>query len=123
MIKNLRTYNDDVTDKSYSVTKKGIAGFLKGAAKGAGVAGTVNTLFPALIPTFAAMITGASEMSLGSKIAIGFGLASSPAVQISGLGIIGIGAAAGAVLGGAVSLVKGAVYKHAIKSDSQGKTR
>ena len=123
MIKNLRTYNDDVADKNFSVTKKGIVGFLKGAAKGAGVAGTVNTLFPALIPTFAAMITGASDMSLISKIAIGAGLASAPAVQISGLGIIGIGAAAGAVLGGAISLVKGAVYKHAVKSDSQGKTR
>ena len=122
MIKNLKTYND-VEDKNYSVTKKGIAGFLKGAAKGAGVAGTVNTLFPALIPTFAAMITGASEMSLGSKIAIGFGLASSPAVQISGLGIIGIGAAAGAVLGGTISLIKNARYKHAMKAESSSKTR
>ena len=73
-----------------------------------GVAGAVNTAFPALIPTFTGMATGASNLPAIQKIAIGLGVASNPAVQVSGLAILGAGAIAGALVGGTITLVRNA---------------
>ena len=117
-MKNLK-YNTIDTKAQYSLAKEGSKGFVKGAVKGAGFAGAVNTAFPALIPTFAGMAVGASDMSALSKIGIGLGLASNPAVQISGLAILGIGAAAGALIGGTVSLIKTARYKRMAEKEKQ----
>jgi hypothetical protein len=82
-----------------------------GAVKGAGVAGIINTAFPALIPTFTAMYTGASNLSLAQKVGIGLGLSSAPSVQISNLAILGTGAIIGALISGTVVLVKKARSK------------
>ena len=111
-VKNVKIGKMIDTDKQYSVAKKSMKGFVKGAGTGLGVAGAVNTAFPALIPTFAGMITGASDLSVIQKIGIGLGVASNPAVQISGLTILGIGAITGALLGGTISLVKGVAQKN-----------
>ena len=117
-MKNLRVNNID-TEAQYSLAKEGSKGFVKGATSGLGVAGAINTAFPALIPTFAGIITGASDMSTIAKIGVGLGLASNPAVQISGLTILGIGAAVGALVGGTVSLIKTARYKRIAKKEKQ----
>ena len=117
-MKNLK-YNTIDTKAQYSLAKEWSKGFVKGAVKGAGLAGAINTAFPALIPTFAGMAVGASEMSTAAKIGIGLGLASNPAVQISGLTILGVGAAIGAIVGGAVSLIKTAKYKKIAKQEKQ----
>ena len=97
---------------------------MKGAGTGLGIAGTINTAFPALIPTFAGMITGASDLSTIQKIGIGLGLASNPAVQVSGLAILGTGALIGAVLGGSYSLVRSLIQgrMHPVEEE-KGKTR
>lgn len=118
-INNLKTYKQIDTDKQYSVGKKIAGGFIKGGAKGAGIAGAINTAFPALVPTFAGMAVGASDASLIEKIGAGLGLASAPAVQISGLGILGIGAAAGAIIGTGVALVKHAKYNKIAKEKTR----
>ena len=124
MINNLKTYNKNMAEKNFSQTKKGVEGVLKGAAKGVGIAGTINTAFPALVPTISSMIAGASNMSIWSKIGFSLTMASSPAVQISGLGVLAIGAGVGALVGGTVSLIKGAKYKRMAKNLEEGaKTR
>ena len=46
-IKNLQTGKID-TNKQYSVARKSLKGFIKGAGTGLGVAGAINTAFPAL---------------------------------------------------------------------------
>lgn len=124
MINNLKTYNKNMAEKNFSLTKKGAEGVLKGAAKGVGIAGAINTAFPALVPTISSMIAGASNMSVWSKIGFSLTMASSPAVQISGLGVLAIGAGVGALVGGTVSLIKGAKYKRMAKNLEEGaKTR
>jgi len=124
MIKDLKTYSNNMAEKNYSVTRKSIAGVIKGAGKGAGIAGAINTAFPALVPTISSMIAGASNMSVWSKIGFSLTMASSPAVQISGLGVLAIGAGVGALIGGTVSLIKGAKYKRMAKNLEEGaKTR
>ena len=105
-IKNFKTGKMIDTDKQYSIVRRGMKGLVKGAGTGLGVAGAINTAFPALIPTFAGMATGASDISLIGKIGIGLGLASNPAVQVSGLTILGIGALVGAIIGGGISLIR-----------------
>lgn len=122
-IKNLKTGNID-TKKQYSLVKKSLTGLVKGAGTGLGIAGTINTAFPALIPTFAGMITGASDLSTIQKIGIGLGLASNPAVQVSGLAILGTGALIGAVLGGSYSLVRSLIQgrMHPVEEE-KGKAR
>lgn len=125
-VKKLKSGKMIDTDKQYSLAKKSMKGFIKGAGTGLGVAGTINTAFPALVPTFAGMVTGASELSLIEKIGIGLGVASNPAVQISGLTILGIGAIAGALIGGTVSLVRTAVHNGRtihFESDEKGKSK
>ncbi len=120
MIKNFKTGKMIDTEKQYSVAKEMSKHFLSGAAKGAGIAGAINTAFPALVPTFGGMLVGASDISTIGKIGIGLGLASSPAVQISGLGILGIGAGVGALVGLTVGAVKSVKQK---KLEKKAKTR
>lgn len=120
MIKNLKTGKMIDTDKQYRTAKNLSKGFIKGAAKGAGIAGAINTAFPALVPTFAGMMVGASDISTIGKIGIGLGLASSPAVEISGLGILGIGAGVGALAGLTVGAVKSVKQK---RLDKKQRTR
>ena len=108
-------------EKKFVLVKELPKGLVSGAAKGAGVAGVINTAFPALIPTFSAMLTGASNLSVFGKIGVGLGLASAPAVQISNLAILGIGAGLGAVIGTTVSLVKNAKHKKLIKKEENQK--
>ncbi len=117
-MKNLKVNYID-TKAQYSLAKEGSKGFIKGAGTGLGVAGAINTAFPALIPTFAGIITGASDMSTIAKIGVGLGLASNPAVQISGLTILGVGAIAGALVGGTISLIKTARYKKKAEKEKQ----
>ncbi|MBP5679221.1 MAG: hypothetical protein J6X28_05320 [Bacilli bacterium] len=111
------------TKKQYHLARKSAMGFIKGAGTGLGVAGAINTAFPALIPTFAGMMTGASDLSTIEKIGIGLGLASNPGVQISGLTILGIGAITGALLGGTISLVRGAIHQRKKHTEEAVKTR
>jgi hypothetical protein len=118
-MKNFKTYKQIDTDKQYSLAKESSKGFVKGAAKGAGVAGVINTAFPALIPTFAGMATGASNLGLIEKIGIGLGLASKPVVEISGLTILGIGALVGALAGGTISLIKTARYNRIVAKEAK----
>ena len=112
MVKNFKTGNMIDTDKQYSVARKSMKGIIKGAGTGLGLAGAVNTAFPALIPTFAGMATGASDLPFLEKVGIGLGLASQPAVQISGFTILGVGALIGAILGGTYTLVRGVAQKN-----------
>lgn len=95
-----------MSEKKYVLKRELPKGFLSGSMKGAGVAGVINTAFPSLVPTFTAMITGASKLSIMKKMAIGLGLSSSPALQISNLGILAIGAGIGAIAGTTVSLIR-----------------
>ena len=113
-IKNLDIKTMDST-KQYKLVKEVPKDIIKGAVKGAGFAGVVNTVFPALIPTFAGIFTGASSLSVFEKALMVLGLDSSPVVQIYGLVIIGIGAAAGALIGAGYTLVKGVKYRSAEK--------
>ena len=83
----------------------------------------VNTAFPALIPTFAGMATGASKLSLVSKIGIGLGLASNPLVQISGFTILGVGALVGALMGGTYSLIRTINKNQIVKEENKTLTK
>lgn len=90
---------------------------IKGGTIGAGVAGTINTVFPNIIPVTLSAITSYSEISNFGKLASYIGAASKPIAMISGPTIIGIGAGLGAVLYGGFKLVKNGVNKLSIISD------
>lgn len=90
----------------------------KGASIGAGVAGVVNTLAPNLFPAAASFFAGASEMSAIQKGLIFIGAAVAPE-PISKGAIIGIGAAAGAVIYGAGKLVKTIATKNKEKKEEK----
>ena len=106
-------------EKKYVLVKDASKGFVKGGIRGAGIAGFINTACPALIPTFAGMITGASKLSTIEKISIGFGLASNPALQISNLAILGIGTGIGAIIGAGYSLVKNISRSYRLKKEQK----
>ena len=83
----------------------------KGASIGMGVAGVVNTLAPNLFPAATSFFAGASEMSAFQKGLMFIGAAVAPE-PISKGAIIGIGAAAGAVIYGSGKLVKTIIDKN-----------
>lgn len=83
----------------------------KGASIGAGAAGVVNTIAPNLFPAATSFFAGASEMSALQKGLIFIGAAVAPE-PISKGAIIGIGAAAGAVIYGSGKLVKTIIDKN-----------
>lgn len=122
-VSNLKTYDEGKMTGQVSLIKKTFGGFAKGIAKGAGLAGAINTAFPNLVPVISSMLIGGSSMSGWAKAGFAIGLASNPVAQISGWGVLAIGAAAGAVLGGTISLIKAARYNHMHKNDEAAKTR
>lgn len=108
------------TEKQYSVAKELSKGFIKGGAKGAGIAGGINTAFPALIPSFGSMLVGASDdLNIAEKVGITLGLASKPAVEISGLGILAIGAGIGAIIGTGISIIKYIKHNKIVKEEKR----
>lgn len=120
-MKNLKINKPIIdTKKQYNVAKELSKGFIKGGTKGAGIAGGINTAFPALIPSFGSMLVGASnDLSTTEKIGIALGLASKPAVEISGLGILAIGAGIGAIIGTGVSVIKYIKYNKIAKEEKK----
>lgn len=89
----------------------------KGASIGAGVSGTINTLFPNVVPVIASAITAQSKLS-GVEKTLSYALAASKPVDlISGYGIIGIGAGIGVLLYGGYRLIKCGAQRIAIAHD------
>lgn len=102
----LRKKINRIENDKFKFVKKPIGVLVKGGSMGAGLAGTVNTLFPNIVPVIGAALTESSNMSPLEK-ALGFTvMASKPVDIISGPTIIGVGALAGAILYGGYRLVK-----------------
>ena len=120
-IKNLRVHHkiDKKLDDKFKLIKNPVEVLSKGAALGAGVAGAINTAFPNVIPVLGAFLTGASNLSNTKKVVGLVALASKPVDVISGPVIIGVGAAAGAVLYGGYRLVKEGISHLSITRDKR----
>jgi len=79
---------------------------VKGASLGAGVSGTINTIFPNIVPVVSSALTTSSDLPVIGKT-LSYALAASKPIDlVSGYIIIGIGAGIGAILYGSYSLVK-----------------
>lgn len=107
-IKNLRNINKEKLkeDKDFKLIRNISSTLTKGASIGAGVAGTINTAFPNIIPVAMSAFTTQSNMSTFGKILAYAGAASKPVATISGPTIIGIGAGIGAIIYGSYKLIK-----------------
>lgn len=104
-------------EKKFKVIRSITSTITKGAAKGAAVAGTIDTLFPNIIPVIQSAITTTSKIGTVEK-SLSYILASSKAVAtISGWGVIGIGAGCGTVLYGSYKLIKSACKQIKIIND------
>lgn len=90
-----------------------------GASTGIAIAEGINYWFPALVPSITSYYTGlqAAKMSAWEQALIVLGAASKPAVEISHLTIVGVGALVGALLYNGYALVKKGINHHSIKSD------
>lgn len=103
--KAIEDYQRGSTSALKRIPQSIVGTLTKGASIGAGVAGVINTIAPNLFPAAASFFAGASEMSALQKGLIFIGAAVAPE-PISKGAIIGIGAAAGAVIYGTGKLVK-----------------
>ena len=110
-IKSLENINKSILEenKKFKVVRNIGNTLVKGATYGAGIAGTVNTIFPNIVPVVASSLTTASSISTASKAASLLAAASKPVAIISGPMVIGVGAACGAILYGGYKLVKSAI--------------
>ena len=118
-IKSLKNINKSILkeNKKFKVVRSIGNTLVKGGSCGAGIAGTVNTIFPNLVPVLASSLTTASNISTASKVAGLFAAASKPVAIISGPMVIGIGAACGAILYSGYRLVKSAIKGLVIMND------
>lgn len=107
-IKKLKNVNKTKLseEKKFKTVRNISSTLTKGAGIGAGIAGTINTAFPNIIPVALSAFTASSELSTFGKIAAFVGAASKPVATISGPTIIGIGSGVGAVLYGSYKLIK-----------------
>ena len=103
--KAIEDYQKGSTSALKRIPQSIVGTLTKGASIGAGVAGVVNTIAPNLFPAAASFFAGASELNAVQKGLIFIGAAVAPE-PISKGAIIGIGAAAGAIIYGAGKLVK-----------------
>ena len=103
--KAIEDYQKGSTSALKRIPQSLVGTLTKGASIGAGVAGVVNTIAPNLFPAAASFFAGASELNAVQKGLIFIGAAVAPE-PISKGAIIGIGAAAGAIIYGAGKLVK-----------------
>jgi len=79
---------------------------VRGASLGAGVSGTINTIFPNIVPVIASALTTNSDLNNFGKGISYILAASKPVDVISGYSIIGIGAGIGAIIYSGYTLVK-----------------
>ena len=118
-LKELQLHNgvEKKLNDKFSIVKKPIATIIKGGTLGAGVAGAINTAFPNIVPVVGSAFTEASQLEGWQKLLSYGSLASKPIDVISGPAIIGIGAAAGAVLYVGYTVVKNSAKYISIAND------
>lgn len=118
-IKSLKNINKSILreNKKFKVVRNIGNTLVKGGSCGAGIAGTINTIFPNLVPVLASSFTTASNMNTVSKAAGLLAAASKPVAVVSGPVVIGIGAACGAILYSGYKLVKNAIKGLVIMND------
>lgn len=118
-IKSLKNINKSILkeNKKFKVVRNIGNTLVKGGSCGAGIAGTINTIFPNLVPVLASSFTTASNMSTVSKAVGLFAAASKPVAVVSGPVVIGIGAVCGAILYSGYKLVKSGIKGLVIMND------
>lgn len=118
-IKKLK-YNSDLLKREsdkFAIVKKPVSTIVKGGSLGAGLAGSINTIFPNIVPVLGSAFTSTKEMSPVEK-ALGLTLFASKSVDvISGPVIIGIGAISGALLYSGYKLAKNGIEHLLIAKD------
>ena len=118
-VRNLKNINQIalMENDKFKLIKKPMKVLIKGASLGAGVFGTLDTIFPNIIPVLGSMVVSNSNTSTINK-ALSFSLmASHPVDIISGPVVIGIGAALGALTYSSYSLVKTGINNLKIRND------
>lgn len=107
-IRNLSNVNREKLKekKKFKVIRNIGSTLSKGASIGAGVAGTINTVFPNIIPVGLSALTTQANVSTFGKVLAYAGAASKPVASISGPAILGVGAGIGAILYGSFKLIK-----------------
>lgn len=107
-IKSLSNINKEALKetRNFKVFRNIGSTLVRGASLGAGVSGTINTIFPNIVPVIASAITTNSDLNNFGKGISYILAASKPVDVISGYSIIGIGAGIGAIIYSGYTLVK-----------------
>lgn len=112
-IKSLRNINKNALKeaKNFKVIRGLSNTIIKGASLGAGISGTINTMFPNIVPVIASALTTNSDLNNFGKGISYILAASKPVDVISGYSIIGIGAGIGAIVYSGYTLIKSGSQK------------
>ena len=107
-IKNLKNINSKALQEKdkFKIIKKPIKGIVKGATIGMGVAGSINSIFPNLVPVASTYLLTSSNIPEGIKLSLLPAIASLPVDLGSGYVVLGIGALTGVILNTGYQLIK-----------------
>lgn len=94
----------------------------KGAAKGAGIAGIINTIAPGIVPTFCGFLVGKGFGSVLEKIGIlSIGFLGSHSFNTTA--VLGVSAAIGGAVGAGCAIVGGAKKMYGKYKENKGNSR